>query len=182
MAMELWTPQHTRTLLPALAVMLLIGIVLRLTMGGKSFKIRMIPIQVIAVILVLLEIGKQAVSFSRGYDLYHIPLHFCSLFIFAMPAMAFYRGKHQKQVFGVTSALCGSVFLLMLIYPNLIYGPWNVEGFFKDYLDFLSGGCSKSPIDLLKGAGVDMTDPAPVEAALALFGELLDEMESLIDE
>ena len=56
------------------------------------------------------------------------------------------------------------------------------ESAVKDYLDFLSGGCSKSPIDLLKGAGVDMTDPAPVEAALSLFGELLDEMESLIDE
>ena len=50
----------------------------------------------------------------------------------------------------------------------------------KDYLNFLSCGCSKSPIDLLKGAGVDMTDPAPVEAALSLFGELLDEMERLI--
>ena len=46
----------------------------------------------------------------------------------------------------------------------------------KDYLTFLSGGCSKSPIDLLKDAGVDMTDPAPVEAALMLFGDLLDEM------
>ena len=134
--MELWTPQHIRTLLPALAVMLLIGLGLRLALGGRSLKIRMIPIQVIAMILVLLEIGKQAVSFSRGYDLYHIPLHFCSLFIFVMPVMAFYRGKHQDHVFGVTSALCGSVFLLMLIYPNLIYGPWNVEGFFKDYLDF----------------------------------------------
>ena len=51
----------------------------------------------------------------------------------------------------------------------------------EDYLKFLSGGCSKSPIDLLKGAGVDMTDPAPVEAALSLFGELLEEMEALID-
>ena len=50
----------------------------------------------------------------------------------------------------------------------------------KDYLDFLSGGCSKSPIDLLKGAGVDMTSPAPVNDALKLFGELLDEMESLM--
>ncbi len=50
----------------------------------------------------------------------------------------------------------------------------------KDYLSFLSGGCSKSPIDLLKAAGVDMTSPAPVEAALSLFGELLDEMESLV--
>ena len=49
----------------------------------------------------------------------------------------------------------------------------------KDYLNFLSGGCSKSPIDLLKGAGVDMTGPEPVNEALALFGRLLDEMEEL---
>ena len=55
------------------------------------------------------------------------------------------------------------------------------ESAVKDYVNFLSGGCSKSPIDLLKGAGVDMTDPAPVEAALGLFGELLDEMEDLLD-
>ena len=52
----------------------------------------------------------------------------------------------------------------------------------KDYLQFLSGGCSKSPIDLLKGAGVDMTSSEPVEQALALFGELLDEMEALTEE
>ncbi len=52
----------------------------------------------------------------------------------------------------------------------------------KDYLNFLSGGCSKSPVDLLKGAGVDMSGPEPVNQALALFGELLDEMEALIDE
>ena len=51
----------------------------------------------------------------------------------------------------------------------------------KDYLGFLSGGCSKSPIELLKGAGVDMTGPQPVNDALALFGELLDEMESLME-
>ena len=52
----------------------------------------------------------------------------------------------------------------------------------QDYLGFLCGGCSKSPIDLLKGAGVDMTDPAPVNDALKLFGELLDEMEALMQE
>ena len=47
------------------------------------------------------------------------------------------------------------------------------------YLGFLSGGCSKSPIELLKGAGVDMTTAEPVEKALSLFGTLLDEMEAL---
>lgn len=52
----------------------------------------------------------------------------------------------------------------------------------KDYLGFLSGGCSKSPIDLLKDAGVDMTSPQPVEDALNLFGQLLDEMEELTRE
>ncbi len=55
------------------------------------------------------------------------------------------------------------------------------ESAVKDYIRFLSGGCSKSPIDLLKDAGVDMTDPAPVEQALALFGTLLDEMEALME-
>ena len=56
------------------------------------------------------------------------------------------------------------------------------ESAVKDYLGFLSGGCSKSPIDLLKGAGVDMTGPEPVNQALQLFGELLDEMEALTEE
>ncbi len=55
------------------------------------------------------------------------------------------------------------------------------ESAVRDYLDFLSGGCSKSPIDLLKGAGVDMTSPEPVSQALELFGQLLDEMESLME-
>ena len=52
----------------------------------------------------------------------------------------------------------------------------------RDYLNFLSGGCSRSPIDLLKGAGVDMTGPEPVVQALELFDRLLDEMEALTEE
>lgn len=55
------------------------------------------------------------------------------------------------------------------------------ESAVRDYLGFLSGGCSKTPIELLKGAGVDMTGPEPVEQALALFGTLLDEMEALME-
>ena len=50
----------------------------------------------------------------------------------------------------------------------------------EKYLGFLSGGCSKTPIELLKDAGVDMTTAEPVNAALELFGELLDEMEQLM--
>ena len=54
------------------------------------------------------------------------------------------------------------------------------ESAVADYKRFLSGGCSTDPISLLKTAGVDMSSPAPVNDALALFGELLDEMEALI--
>ena len=50
----------------------------------------------------------------------------------------------------------------------------------KDYLGFLGGGCSKSPLDLLRGAGVDMESVEPVNQALELFGTLLDEMEELM--
>ena len=134
--MELWTAAHRTTILPALAVMLAVAVVLRILLKNKSLTARLIPIQVIACLLVALEIGKQAVSLLNGYDLYHLPFHFCSLFIFALPFMAFYSGKHRQTVYAVVSALCGSVFLLMLIYPNLIYSEGNIRNFFTDYLDF----------------------------------------------
>ena len=47
----------------------------------------------------------------------------------------------------------------------------------KDYIGYLSGGCSKTPIELLRGAGVDMATPDPVNAALEYFGELVDQLE-----
>ncbi|MBE6989211.1 MAG: oligoendopeptidase F [Ruminococcaceae bacterium] len=49
-----------------------------------------------------------------------------------------------------------------------------------DYKRFLSGGSSTDPISLLKIAGVDMSTPDPVNSALALFGDLVDELESLL--
>lgn len=54
------------------------------------------------------------------------------------------------------------------------------ESAVKDYLGFLSGGGSADPITLLKGAGVDMSTTKPVEDALDMFGELIDEMEQLM--
>ena len=56
------------------------------------------------------------------------------------------------------------------------------ESAVKDYIRFLSGGCSKSPIELLRDAGVDMESPVPVSQAMELFGELLDEMEKLCED
>ncbi|MDD5656218.1 MAG: oligoendopeptidase F [Elusimicrobia bacterium] len=50
------------------------------------------------------------------------------------------------------------------------------------YLAMLSKGSSQYPIDLLKGAGVDMTTPAPFNAAIAEMNSVMDEMEKLLAE
>jgi len=47
------------------------------------------------------------------------------------------------------------------------------------YLSFLKGGSSQSSIELLRGAGVDMTTPAPVQAAMDTFSGLIDQLEQL---
>ncbi len=48
------------------------------------------------------------------------------------------------------------------------------------YLDFLRGGGSKTSIDLLRGAGVDMTTPAPIHAAIDAFEDAVAQMEALV--
>jgi oligoendopeptidase F len=50
----------------------------------------------------------------------------------------------------------------------------------NDYLGFLKGGCSQYPLDLLRGAGVDMEQPAAVDTALKYFDTLVGELDSLL--
>lgn len=54
--------------------------------------------------------------------------------------------------------------------------PGALEG----YRAFLQGGCSKKPVELLKLAGVDMSQSGPIDEALRFFEELLDELEELL--
>jgi len=49
-----------------------------------------------------------------------------------------------------------------------------------DYLTFLGGGCSQYPLDLLRGAGVDMEKPDAVDTTLEQFGELVEELDRLL--
>ena len=49
----------------------------------------------------------------------------------------------------------------------------------EDYMKFLTGGSSQDPIELLKIAGVDMTSSEPIETALELFGNLLEELQKI---
>lgn len=50
----------------------------------------------------------------------------------------------------------------------------------EKYKEFLSGGCSEAPVELLKKVGVDMESPVPIQAALDVMGEVIDELEECI--
>lgn len=53
--------------------------------------------------------------------------------------------------------------------------PETKEGYFR----FLKGGCSRTPVELLKLVGLDMEEPEVVNEAVKVFEGLLDEMEEL---
>ena len=48
------------------------------------------------------------------------------------------------------------------------------------YMEFLAAGDSDYPIELLKGAGVDMSRPDVVESAMETFRGLIDQLEELV--
>ena len=52
----------------------------------------------------------------------------------------------------------------------------------KDYLKFLTTGGSMYPIDELKIAGVDLTDPQPIRSAMQVFADTVDEFKKLMSE
>jgi oligoendopeptidase F len=49
------------------------------------------------------------------------------------------------------------------------------------YLGMLSGGCSEPPLELLKGAGVDLNRPDAIEAALHKFDHTISELAELLE-
>lgn len=56
------------------------------------------------------------------------------------------------------------------------------EGMVENYLKFLSSGCTKDPVSILKIAGVDMSTAKPVDEALKVFEEQIDRMYELIED
>ena len=50
------------------------------------------------------------------------------------------------------------------------------------YLTMLKSGSNDYPIELLKKAGIDMTTTAPIEATIATFDDLVDQLERALEE
>ena len=121
-----------------------------------------------------LTAAKLCEEYRKLNELYFGPDMVCDDYI----AMEWARIPHFYYNYYVFQYATGYSAAIALSQKILKEGAPAVE----KYLEFLSGGRSKPPVDLLKGAGVDMSSPEPVNEALALFGRLLDEMEQLVEE
>ena len=56
------------------------------------------------------------------------------------------------------------------------------DAYVSKYIDFLSCGGSKSPLDSLRVAGIDLTQPAVIEDAIADFGAAVAEFRKIYTE
>ncbi|MBU6175500.1 MAG: oligoendopeptidase F, partial [Planctomycetes bacterium] len=86
------------------------------------------------------------------------------------------RIPHFYNAFYVYKYATGLAAAIALSRRVLGGGPQELS----DYMGFLQGGCSKDPLDLLRDAGVDMSQTEPVETALQVFSDLVAELDSLI--
>ena len=87
-----------------------------------------------------------------------------------------FRIPHFYNAFYVYKYATGLSAAIALSRRVLGGGPQELD----DYMGFLKGGCSKDPLDLLRGAGVDMSQPEPVDIALTEFGKLVQELDELL--
>lgn len=136
--MGLWTLTHFYAIIPAFIVFAGIAVLLGFLLKNKSEETKLLPLRIIASAILLLELAKQVISLSRdgGYDFYHLPLHYCSLFIFLLPLHAFSFGKVKKYIDGITFASTASLFLFFLIIPTILYPEGAITNVANNFFDF----------------------------------------------
>lgn len=93
-------------------------------------------------------------------------------------AMEWARIPHFYNAFYVYQYATGFSAAIALSKRIMEEGQSAVE----DYMKFLKGGSSMDPLELLKTAGVDMSKKEPVEAALQIFDQLVEELKQLLDD
>jgi oligoendopeptidase F len=86
------------------------------------------------------------------------------------------RIPHFYHAFYVYQYATGLAAAIALAQKVLREGKPAVDG----YLSFLKGGSSTDPLSLLRGAGVDMATPEPIERALQVFSERTDALEKAL--
>ena len=136
--MGLWTFTHLYQIAPTFIVFIALSFLLAKLLGKRTERVRRIPLQIIAVTILVLEVFKQIYAFVKEgtYDMYALPFHYCSLFLYLLPLDSFYHGKFKPFISAANFACLASLALDMLVMPSAIYGPETVTGYFTDFANF----------------------------------------------
>jgi hypothetical protein len=112
-----------------------LSLLLRLLLIDKPYKIREIPFVVITVIILVLEVIKQTLEIIRGYNLFALPFHFCSLFIFLYPLAHFTKGK-AKEYFQITASIYSFLVAIAMIFTPHLIVQTRASHLFRDFSSF----------------------------------------------
>ena len=121
----------------------------------------------------------EPLTVARFREIYHELLNAYFGLDFTLDAeldLECFRIPHFYRAFYVYKYATGMSAALALAERVSSGGPRELH----DCLNFLKAGCAKDPLDLLRDAGVDMEQPAAVDAALEHFGELVEELDRLL--
>lgn len=117
-----WTKDEALIVPIGLVIIIFLSVIINFCLRNKSEKIKRIPLLIITIIVLILEIIKQVYSLIKGYDLWKLPLHFCSIFLFVFSFASFGKGPLRK--IGDVISLSGgfAVLIAFLISPRNIIG------------------------------------------------------------
>jgi small-conductance mechanosensitive channel len=131
-----WSETNVRTLLPAVLAMALFSLWMRNLLLHKPDRIQRIPFLVLTILLLILEVIKQAVEISHGYiGYYAVPLHFSSIFLYLYPLAHFTKGRFSRRMEGIAGLASGMSGLFLILFPMVVIGD-SAGGFFQSFGSF----------------------------------------------
>lgn len=117
-----WSDTDKIVLPVMLVAIIFIAVFLWCLLKGKNEKIRKIPLQIIAVIVIMLEISKQVYYLTTTYITYALPIHFCTLVLILMPLSQFLPKKVAEYFKSPTLVFSLIISVLIYIHPKSMIG------------------------------------------------------------
>jgi len=130
-----WSKAELIVLPIALLVIIILTILCRIFLKNKSNLVKSLPLQIIALSVVLLEITKLIRNIAKGFDTWALPFHYCSMFVFFFPLAQFGNEKIQKYLKPAAFNCALAMFVVFYFSPITIIGH-SCENIFANFDDF----------------------------------------------
>ena len=137
--MFVWSESDKIVIPITLSIIIVLGFVLHFLLKNKSEKIKKLPLQILAIIVIVLEVCKQCYFiFFDTYVVYALPIHFCTLIFVLMGLSQFLPDKFAKFFKAPAFVFSFMVLVLVLVNPSSMIGnaTSNIFGNFKMFHTF----------------------------------------------